>query len=123
MPFNIADDVWDRAVDEIREQLVAVARQGRTIPYSDLAQSLTTLHLTADARAFHEMLGDVSRRAFDRGEPLLSAIVVHKHDDKPGSGFCRMARGLGYEVEGDTAAEDAFSGREMERVWGWWRRR
>ena len=109
-------------MDEIRELLMPVARRRDTIWYSTLAQAMTTLHLTPDAHAFHEMLGDVSRRAFDSGEPLLSVVVVHKHDSRPGSGFCRMARGLGFDIADDPAAEALFSGRELERVWDWWRR-
>lgn len=121
--FNIPAEAWRRAVDELYELLADVARRGTTIAYSDVVTRLTTVALEPDSYAFHHMLGEVSARSFDEGAPLLSAVVVHKDDGRPGGGFCELARRLGFEISEDRLAEDIFWGEQLEAVHGWWRRR
>lgn len=122
-PYNIPDDRWATAVDEIYDLLVAVARgQGRTT-YGDLVHDVRSIHLEPDSRAFHAMLGDVSRRSFDDGGPLLSAIVVLKDEQRPGGGFYELARQLGFDVAEDEGAELRFFGEQLAAVHDWWRRR
>lgn len=84
---------------------------------------LTSVTLEPESYAFHHMLGSVSARAFDEGGPLLSAVVVHKDDGRPGGGFCELARGVGFEIADDGLAEDIFWGQQIEAVHAWWRRR
>lgn len=121
--FNIPIETWDAAVDELYDLLVGVARQRSKVSYGAVVARMHTISLPPDSTAFHHMLGDVSAQAFDEGAPLLSAVVVHKHDGKPGGGFARLARRLGFEVEEDPAAEDAFWGQQLMAVHSWWSRR
>jgi hypothetical protein len=121
--FNISSDTWEQAVDEIAELLVGIAQRGKTITYGEVVARLTTIRLEPDAHAFHHMLGDVSTRAFDQGAPLLSAVVVHKHDGLPGGGFCELARRLGFDVAQDRLAEEVFWGQQLDAVYRWWRSR
>lgn len=118
--FNLPIEIWDAAVDELHDLLVEVARRRATISYSDVVAAMRTVSLPPDSTAFHHMLGDVSARTFDDGAPLLSAVVVHKHDGKPGGGFARLARRLGFEVDENAAAEDAFWGQQLTAVHAWW---
>ena len=121
--FNIPAQTWDAAVDELHGLLVLVARRRSTVSYSTAASSMATVSLPPDSSAFHHMLGDVSARALDDGAPLLSAVVVHKHDGKPGGGFARLGRRLGFEVAEDDVAEDVFWGQQLSAVHDWWSRR
>jgi hypothetical protein len=123
--FNIPMASWELAVDQLYGMLEEVARRGprTTITYGEVVDRLTAVRLEPDSHAFHHMLGDVSTRSFDASGPLLSAVVVHKDDGRPGGGFCKCARGLGFPVDTDRAAEEAFWGQQLEAVYAWWRTR
>lgn len=121
--FNIPLDTWHRAVDELFELLVDVARRRGIVAYGDVVSQLRIVTLEPDSSAFHHMLGEVSARAFDEGAPLLSAVVVHKHDGRPGGGFCDLARRLGFEVGDGSVAQDIFWAQQLQAVHAWWRRR
>ena len=121
--FNIPRATWDAAVDELYDLLVPVARRREALAYGAVVAQMRTVSLPPDASAFHHMLGDVSTRAFDEGAPLLSAVVVKKDDGKPGGGFARLGRRLGFEVAEDPAAEDAFWIEQLVAVHHWWARR
>lgn len=121
--FNVPTETWDAAVDEVYDLLAEVARRSETISYGAVVARMSTISLAPDSTAFHHLLGDVSKRAFDEGAPLLSAVVVHKDDGKPGGGFARLGRRLGFEVPAEPAAEDVFWGQQLTAVHGWWGRR
>ena len=121
--FNIPVETWDAAVDEIHELLVPVARRRETVTYSDVVARLNAVTLEPDSSAFHHMLGDVSTRTFDEGAPLLSAVVVHKGDGRPGGGFAKLARRLGFDVAEDPVVEDIFWAQQLDEVHQWWRTR
>lgn len=121
--FNIPVETWDATVDEIHDLLVPVAHRRETIPYGDVVARLSAVTLEPNSSAFHHMLGDVSSRTFDEGAPLLSAVVVHKGDGRPGGGFAKLARRLGFEVAENPLAEEIFWGQQLEAVYEWWRKR
>lgn len=58
-----------------------------------------------------QQVGAVLKMVMDechsRGEPLYPAIVVNRHNH-PGEGFYKQARGLGYQIPYDVAAERDF---------------
>jgi hypothetical protein len=112
--FNIADDVWEAAVDEIFDLLLAVARRRTTTTYSDVVSRMRTVHLEPDSHAFHSMLGDASRRAFDEGGPLLSVVVLGRETHRPGGGFFDLARDLGFDVGEGRDDEGPFLGRAAQ---------
>jgi hypothetical protein len=120
--YGITPEEWDRAVDEVEDILVGVARRRGEITYSEVVDRVTTVRLSANSPAFHQMLGDVSARAFDAGAPLLSAVVIRKGDGYPGPGFANLARRLGFTVESGDEPELEFWGQQLERVREWWRR-
>lgn len=121
--FNIPVETWDATVDEIHDLLVPVAHRRETIPYGDVVARLSAVTREPDSSAFHHMLGDVSSRTFDEGAPLLSAVVVHKGDGRPGGGFAKLARRLGFDVAEDPLAEEIFWAQQLEAVHEWWRKR
>jgi hypothetical protein len=121
--FKIPALDWERAVDELYGLLVDVARRQETITYSETVVRLSAVRLDPEAYAFHAMLGEVSERTFDEGGTLLSAVVVHKGDGRPGGGFCDLARHLGFSLPDDSVAEDVFWAQQLEAVHKWWRRK
>ncbi len=118
--YNLPIDTWERAVAELTDVLVPVARRGTTVTYSEAVSNLSTVHLTGDSTAFHVLLGDVSRASFDAGAPLLSAVVVAKDSGQPGGGFYDLARELGFDVPDEPAAESMFWGAHLDEVHRWW---
>ena len=121
--YNLPIDTWERAVAELTDVLVPVARRGTTVTYSDAVSNLSTVHLTADSTAFHVLLGDVSRASFDAGAPLLSAVVVAKDSGQPGGGFYDLTRQLGFDVPDERVAESMFWASHLDEFHRWWRRR
>ena len=118
--FKIPIDVWERAVDEIHDLLVDVARRLDTITHADLARRVTAVTLQPDSNAFHHMLRDVSERAHADAGLLLGALVVSKDYHRPNPGFFDLARRLGFDVERTRDAEDLFWAEQVDALQRWW---
>ena len=91
---------WNAAKEEARRVLIDRARVRGMIPYSELANQITSIEIGAhDPRLFH-MIGDISIEEDAAGRGMLSALVVHKHGDmQPGPGFFELAKRLGRDTE------------------------
>jgi hypothetical protein len=94
--FNEQD--WQKAKQEALEVLKARARRGDPITYSDLVEKVVSVHMDAhDVRLAH-FLGEIAAEEHENGRPLITALVVHKHDGQPGRGFFELARSLNLPV-------------------------
>jgi len=82
------------AQEEATDLLIGAASRGRPIEYGQVVERLK--HATFVAQ-FHGMLGAISRRTFEEDGLLLSAVVVRKDSRRPGTGFYKLARDLGFE--------------------------
>jgi len=87
--------------DRIRKKLIECARQKAPISYSELNDQL---ELGFDFSLGHhrdeigQILGEISEHEFDKGRPLLSALVIHKGPDKEqGDGFYKLCEYL-YDI-------------------------
>ena len=85
--------------------LVAQARIGEYVTYSDLVSRISAIHLDLDTEkdraALGRLLGDVSEKTHARNIGMLSAMAVLKDaasplSPGPGSGFYELAKTLGY---------------------------
>lgn len=91
--------LWTRTKEEIRAILSEVARNQQLISYSELVGRIKTITLGPDARALHEMLGEISVEEDTGNRGMLSVVVVHKQGDKkPGAGFFKLAAELGRDL-------------------------
>jgi len=86
--FRIPQQDWDKAKAEAVAAMVERAKVRGRIPYSDLVRLITAVHFEAfDTRLFH-LLGEISVEDAAARRGMLSAVVVHKHEDmQPGEGF------------------------------------
>ncbi|MGN6275511.1 MAG: hypothetical protein ACTHNP_06200 [Solirubrobacterales bacterium] len=110
-------DRESQAREEIRAELEAVARRGKTIYYSQLTPRVKAVHLERDSNDLASLLDDVSRESDARMGVMLSAVVVRKGEDHvPGSGFFKLARELGRQVGNDPMAELEFHTMELKAV-------
>ena len=111
------EHVWDAAKDEARAAMIEVARQGRTMSYTRLAQKIMSCQLEPrDVRLTH-MLGEISTEEDEAGRGMLTVVVVHKTGDmKPGPGFFELAESLGRDVS-DTDRCWVEESRKVYEVW------
>lgn len=92
------------------------ASRRKLIFYSELVQKMKSIKLEPhDTRLFH-LLGEISTDEVGAERPMLTAIVVHKHDHMPGQGFFELARALDRPV----TDEDAFWAKEVAKVFDHW---
>src|SRR5688500_9515337 len=93
---------------EVRAHLVAAAKAGIALTYSEMLERLGYAFSRPKMRQLCAVLGDVDREAEARGEPELAVLVVRQSDGLPGQGWFVSggARDHGYEGpwEGPEAA-------------------
>ena len=73
--------------EEVREHLVAAAKAGEPITYSELLNRLGHEFTRPKMRALCTVLGTVDEDAAQRGEPELAVLVVRQSDGLPGQGW------------------------------------
>jgi hypothetical protein len=95
---------WETAKEEMRQILIGQAKQGRTIPYSDLAAQIKTIKLPRNSPDLWNMLGEISTKEDAAGRGMLTVFVVHGQGDTlPGAGFFKLAKRLGRDVSDEKA--------------------
>ena len=72
---------------EVRAILVAAARAGESITYSEILNLLGHHFTRPKMRALCKMLGYVDDIGLARGEPRLAVLVVRQSDRLPGQGW------------------------------------
>ncbi|MEP7315179.1 MAG: ribose-phosphate pyrophosphokinase [Sphingomicrobium sp.] len=73
--------------EEVRAHLIASARAGSAITYSELLGHLGYAFSRPKMRALCAVLGTVDADADARGEPELAVLVVRQSDGLPGQGW------------------------------------
>ena len=114
-PGAIAD------VDRVRALLLAAAREGRALSYSEMLLALGHRFTRPKMRALCRTLDAIDTAGAEVGEPGLAVLVVRESDRLPGQGWW-----LG-EAKGDYAG--AWTGpdaaalvrRAQERAFAYWR--
>jgi hypothetical protein len=72
---------------EVRAILIASARAGQAISYSEVLGLLGHHFSRPKMRQLCKMLGYVDDEAAERGEPELAVLVVRQSDGLPGQGW------------------------------------
>ncbi len=103
----------------IYQKIKSIARNQDIVFYSEIAP-LAGMDMSSpkDRLEIGHLLGEISRYEHMHGRPMLSAVVVHKNNNKPGSGFFDLAQELGIY---DGLDDDAFFIKELKRVYDYWR--
>ena len=94
--------------EEVRAILVASARAGESITYSEILNLLGHDFTRPKMRALCKVLGHVDDAGAERGEPELAVLVVRQSDRLPGQGWwVEGAKAHGYTGlwEGPAAAK------------------
>ena len=93
---------------EVRAILVASARSGQAITYSEVLALLGHDFTRPKMRALCKVLAVVDDEAAERGEPELAVLVVRQSDGLPGQGWWvggAKAHGYAGQWEGSAAAK------------------
>ncbi|HEX4739001.1 MAG TPA: ribose-phosphate pyrophosphokinase [Allosphingosinicella sp.] len=109
--------------EEVRAHLVAAARAGVALTYSELLERLGYPFSRPKMRALCAILGTVDAAAEMRGEPELAVLVVRQSDGIPGQGWwvAGGARSRGYEGPWEGSEAQRFIAAVQEETFAWWR--
>ena len=116
--FGFEETQWEVAKAEGKTVLSKYARQRRTIAYSEFAKEIHSIQFEPHDFRLFGLLGEISTEESTAGRGMLSALVVVKEENIPGSGFFELAKQLGY----DTKDHDTFWAEEVNRVYAAWNR-
>jgi hypothetical protein len=116
--YGFTDAQWQSAVAEATTILIESARSDLGyMTYSDLALRLRSITIGYHDPAMDYLLTQVSTEEHEATRPLLSAVVLHVDDGRPGKGFYDLARELSFDV----SDREAFWVSEFRRVTEYWR--
>ena len=110
---------------EVRAHLVAAAKSGRSLTYSELLERLGHGFSRPKMRALCVLLGVVDDEAALRGEPELAVLVVRQSDGLPGQGWLVAggARSRGYEGPWEGPEARRFIDRVQAESFAFWQSR
>ncbi len=108
--------------EAVRALLVAAAREGRAVSYSELLGELGHRFTRPKMRALCTLLGHIDDAGAAAGEPELAVLVVRESDRLPGQGWW-VARADLFGHEGDWKGPDAraFVRKLQEKAFEYWR--
>lgn len=116
MKLGIPIKDWNAAKKEARDAMIARAKTGDVMTYSELVHEIKSITLGPhDPRLFH-MLGEVSSDEEAEGRGMLTAVVVGQESGTPGTGFFELADELGR----DTSDHDQCWLNELKAVHAYW---
>ena len=108
--------------EEVRAHLVAAARAGHALTYSEMLERLGYHFSRPKMRQLCAVLGTVDEEAEARGEPELAVLVVRQSDGIPGQGWwvAGGGRAHGYEGPWEGPEARAFIARVQAQTFDWW---
>lgn len=109
-------------VDAVRAILVATARAGRSISYSELLASLGHRFTRPKMRALCKTLEAIDRAGSAAGEPELAVLVVRESDGLPGQGWWVGSQPARHAYDGAWTGQDAtaFVRRLQQAIFVYW---
>ncbi len=118
--YGYTDGTWRAARERAKQVMIANLRDRCVVltTYGELVDDLRSIidFGTPRSPVFHCLLGQIADEEEEQGRGLLSAVVVHKGDLRPGSGFYDGAASWGR----DTADPDACWAAELKRLQQQW---
>ena len=109
---------------EVRAILVAAARAGEAISYSEVLSFLGHDFSRPRMRQLCKVLAHVDEDCAQRGEPELAVLVVRQSDGLPGQGWwVEGARGQGYEGPWEGPEAQRLVRRLQVAAFDYWRAR
>ncbi len=111
-------------VDHVRTLLIATAREGRAVSYSELLGALGHRFTRPKMRAVCKTLDAIDTAAAAAGEPALAVLVVREGNGLPGQGWWTgAAEHRGYSGPWTGPEAIAFVRSIQEAAFRYWRER
>lgn len=107
---------WQQTREEIRDIVQAVARNGDTITYGDLAARLQTASFHPRSAVYHRLLREICLEEEATGRGFLCALVVKKDTGLPGSGYFRFMAQRGEDVSHPAQ----FWRQHVQQIYNYW---
>ena len=111
-------DLWD--AEEVRAHLVAAAKAGQPITYSEFLGHLGYAFSRPKMRALCVTLGEVDAEARGRGEPEMAVLVVRQSDGLPGQGWWVSTDLRSYKGQWEGPEAQAFIAGLQQEVFDYW---
>ena len=110
---------------EVRSILIAAAKAGEAVTYSEMLNMLGHDFSRPKMRALCKVLGVVDDEAAEHGEPELAVLVVRQSDGLPGQGWwvAGGASNHGYEGLWEGPEAQKLVKRLQGQAFDYWRRR
>jgi len=123
--YNPFEDLTSTPLSDvvaIRSMLIAAARDGEALSYSDALARMGHRFTRPKMRAFCRALDAIDEAGEAAGEPGLAALVVRESDRLPGQGWW-VGRAAACNYTGAWTGADAatFVRREQQRAFDFWR--
>jgi hypothetical protein len=97
---------WDRAVELARLVTITRAKRRDTITYGEIKWAIfDELRMLVGHSMFATLMEAVNHES---DGVLLSSIIVHQDDGKPGEGFLPYARGMGFDLPLETLQHQVY---------------
>lgn len=111
--------------EEVRAHLLAAARAGNALTYSELLERLGYAFSRPKMRQLCSILSAVDQDAEARGEPELAVLVVRQSDGIPGQGWWVSggARSRNYEGPWEGAEAARFIETVQAETFDYWKSR
>lgn len=117
-PGDIAD------VGKVRAILLAAAREGRSVSYSEMLGALGHRFTRPKMRSLCKTLDRIDEDAKAAGEPELAVLVVRESDRLPGQGWWTgIAERRGYSGAWEGAEAMRFVKSVQDETFAYWRDR
>ncbi|GAE63574.1 hypothetical protein H3Z85_07990 [Chryseobacterium indologenes] len=112
-------------IDEIRKQLIELARLKQTWSYSQLNNQLQlnlNFESSYDRDLIGNWLGEISIYEYQRNRPLLSSLIVHKSKNREqGDGFFKLCESLYHRNWVDLKADKNFEIDRIAECFSYWK--
>lgn len=110
---------------EVRAHLLAAARAGTALSYSELLERLGYVFSRPKMRALCAMLGAIDEDGARHGEPELAVLLVRQSDGLPGQGWwvAGGGRDRGYQGQWEGPEAARFIASVQGEVFAYWQAR
>ena len=97
---------WERAVELARLVTITRAKRRDTITHGEIKWAIfDELHMLVDHSMFADLMIAVNQES---DGVLMSSIIVHQDDGKPGEGFLPYAREMGFDLPLETLQRQVY---------------
>jgi hypothetical protein len=120
-PTQLWEKLFD--LDQIEALLQASAAEGVPISYSECLGALGYNFTRPKMRALCVALGEIDRRAVERGEPELAVLVVRATDKIPGQGWWVVNKDSNYNGPWDGPQAERYIKAIQYKAFEYWKKR